>query len=228
MVSSTYIPSTIDEGAGAPAVPDDIEMVAALRRGDEDVFATLVEHYHGSMLRVALHYVSDTAHAEDVIQETWLGVLQGLDRFAGRSSLKTWIFHILTNIAITHGRRQRRTIPLSTLEPVADGTATPAVDPEHFTPEGHWRGMPQRWSDVPEARFLAAETREHIRAAIAALPPRLQQVIQLRDVEGWSAEETCAVFGISDGNQRVLLHRARAQVRRALECYLADTLTEDR
>jgi RNA polymerase sigma-70 factor (ECF subfamily) len=204
---------------------EDARLLEALRAGDEDAFRTVVRDLHASLIRVALMYVSSRAVAEEVVQETWLGVLRGLDRFEGRSSLKTWIFRILTNTAKTRGMREGRTIPLSALEQ-PDRVPEPALDPERFRSAddpswpGHWASPPAAW-DLPEERLLAAETRARIGAAIEALPATQRAVIRLRDVEGWSSEEVCNALDLRETNQRVLLHRARSKVRRALEGYLA-------
>lgn len=208
--------------------PDEQQLIAALRAGDESAFATLLNHYQSSMVRVAMMYVSDRAVAEDVTQETWLSVLRGLDGFEGRSSLKTWIFSILTNRAKTRAQREGRYVPLQWDD--QDEAAEPTVSPERFNPPDHPRwpnhwsdsAMPRSWDDIPEDRFLSLETQRIIREAIEALPLAQRQVITLRDVEGWPSEEICNVLGISETNQRVLLHRARAKVRRALEQYLED------
>jgi len=212
---------------GPPAPPDDLELVAALRRGDEAAFMALVERYQATMVRVALMYVADRAAAEEVVQEAWLGVLRGLDRFQGRSSLRTWIFRILTNRAKTRGVREQRTIPFSALADADDDADEPAVDPARFYPPEHqdhgwWVSYPARWDGLPESRLLAEETRAQIAAAITALPPNQRAVIALRDVEGWSSEEVCNILGISETNQRVLLHRARSKARSALERYLTE------
>lgn len=216
---------------GPPSLPpshDELRLVEALRRGDEAAFATLIEHYHTPLLRLATIYVSSRAVAEEVVQETWLGVLQGLARFEGRSSLKTWIFRILTNRAKTRGEREGRSIPFAALEGLDAEPGEPAVDPARFLPPdherwpGHWVSFPQSWDDVPERRLLSQETRAQIATAIEALPPHQRTVISLRDVEGWSADEVCSVLSISESNQRVLLHRARSKVRQALERYLSD------
>jgi RNA polymerase sigma-70 factor (ECF subfamily) len=195
-------------------------LVAAVRAGDERAFMRLVDAYGAQMLRVAMMYVATRAVAEEVVQETWLAVLTGLDRFEGRSSLKTWIFRILTNLAKTRGARERRTMPFSSLAGTED--EGPTVDPTRFEPAhsrwaGHWTSYPDRWSDCPEARLTSRATLESVRQAIAVLPPNYRAVITLRDVEGWDAAEVCEMLGINDVNQRVLLHRARAKVRRALE-----------
>jgi RNA polymerase sigma-70 factor (ECF subfamily) len=199
------------------------ETVAALKAGDESVFARLVREYHASLLRVAQIYVPSRAVAEEVVQETWLGVLNGIGRFEGRSSLKTWIFRILTNIAKTRAQREGRTLPFSAL---GDPARVPeaAVDAERFRgPDdpswpGHWSAHPEPWS--PEQRLLAGETREVIERAIEALPPAQRAVISLRDVEGWPSDEVCNALEVSETNQRVLLHRARSKVRQALENYV--------
>jgi RNA polymerase sigma-70 factor, ECF subfamily len=168
-------------------------------------------------------YVPSRAVAEEMVQETWLGVMRGLDRFEGRSSLKTWIFRILTNIAISGGSRERRSVPFSALAD-ADDAGGPSVDPDRFlAPDhdrypGHWALAPTRWA-TPEERLLAGETRGVILAAIEQLPPAQRAVIALRDVEGWPSEDVCAALELSEGNQRVLLHRARTRVRSALERY---------
>lgn len=216
-------------GAAAPVVApaaSELELVAALRRGDEAAFVQLVERYQHMMLRVAALYVHTPAAAEDVVQETWLGVLRSLDRFEGRSSLKTWIFRILTNRARSRGEREGRSIPFSVLAGGEDNDEA-AVEPERFLPpdherwSGHWSTLPQSWEGLPEQQLLARETIDLIKATIHVLPHAQQMVITLRDVEGWTSDEVCAILGLSDGNQRVLLHRARARVRRALERYFA-------
>ena len=201
----------------------DAEIVEALRAGDEATFAMLVAQYGASMLRVAQMYVRTRAVAEEVVQEAWLGVLRGIHRFEGRSTLKTWVFRILTNTAKTRGEREGRTVPFSALEGADDEAA---VEPERFQSEGrwadHWAAPPSPWTDIPENRLLSTETREVVARAIAALPPAQATVITMRDVEGFESEEVCNVLAISETNQRVLLHRARSKVRRALEDYLED------
>ena len=197
-------------------------MLAALRRGDEAAFVSLVDRYHATMLRLARVYVADEAVAEEVVQEAWLGVLHGLSRFEGRCALKTWIFRILTNVARTRGRREHRCIAFSRMEGADDGSGEPAVDPDHFAQDGHWAMAPQSWEEIPEERILAAETRAHIRAAVETLPARQKAVITLRDIEGWSADEVCNLLEITAIHQRVLLHRARSAVRQALDHYLTE------
>jgi RNA polymerase sigma-70 factor (ECF subfamily) len=212
---------------GAAASEGEAGLVEALRRGDEAAFVALVDRFHGTMVRVALLYVSERAVAEEVVQEAWLGVLQGVPRFEGRSSLKTWIFRILTNCAKTRGQREGRTVAFSALwNPDAEAVepAEPAVEPERFRPtdpwKDHWVSVPSSWEEVPEERFLSQETRAYVQQAIAALPPAQRAVITLRDVEQCPSEEVCHLLQISEANQRVLLHRARSKVRRALEQYL--------
>jgi RNA polymerase sigma-70 factor (ECF subfamily) len=200
------------------------QLVEALRAGDEAAFAQLVREYQPSLVRVARIYVSTQAAAEEVAAETWLAVLKGLDRFEGRSSLKTWIFRILTNIAKTRAQRDGRALPFSALQgpgrvPEAAVDADRFLDPEHPRWPGHWAVRPEPW---PEDALVAAETQAVVAEAIEALPPAQRAVISLRDVEGWSSEEVRNALELSETNQRVLLHRARSKVRRALESYLGE------
>jgi RNA polymerase sigma-70 factor (ECF subfamily) len=198
-------------------------LIAALRSGDQSAFTLVVDTYHARMLRVALAYISDGAVAEEIVQETWVRVLRSIDRFEARSTLKTWIFRILVNTALSWVTRERRSTPFSCLA-VEDADSQPAVEPERFRPAdalwpGHWNSFPASWSTTPETRLLSGETLAHIRAAIEDLPAGQKAVITLRDIEGWSADEVCNVLQISESNQRVLLHRGRSRVRRALERY---------
>jgi RNA polymerase sigma-70 factor (ECF subfamily) len=200
------------------------QLLEALRAGDEAAFAQLVREYQPSLVRVARIYVSTQAAAEEVAAETWLAVLNGLDRFEGRSSLKTWIFRILTNIAKTRAQRDGRTLPFSALQdpgrvPEAALDADRFLDPEHPRWPGHWAVRPEPW---PEDALVAAETQAVVAEAIEALPPAQRAVISLRDVEGWSSDEVRNALELSETNQRVLLHRARSKVRRALESYLGE------
>jgi RNA polymerase sigma-70 factor, ECF subfamily len=209
---------------------DDDVLVEALRRGDETAFLTLVGRYGPMMLRVAQTYVRSRAVAEEVVQETWLGVLSGIDRFEGRSSLKTWLFRILTNRAKTRGERESRSVPFSALagDEDDDGPSVPAdrfLGPDHPQWPGHWAASPSSWSAIPDERLMSHEVLEHVRAAIEELPIRQRQVISLRDVEGWSADEVCDLLALSEGNQRVLLHRARSKVRGSLERYFDGAVT---
>ena len=203
--------------------PEDRALVAALERGDAEAFASLVDRHSPAMIRVAGAYVPSRAAAEEVVQETWIAVMRGIDGFEGRSSLKTWIFRILTNLAMRSGARERRSTPFSALARAED-TAEPSVDPDRFLPPdhelfpGHWVNMPTSWP-TPEDGLLAGEMREVIAAAISALPDAQRTVIALRDVEGWASEEVCEALEISAGNQRILLHRARNRVRAAIEEY---------
>ncbi len=200
---------------------DDRRLVEALRSGDENAFASLLNCYHAPLFRLALAFVPSRAVAEEVVQETWLGVLQGISGFEGRSSLKTWIFQILTNRAKTRGTQERRSMPFTPLESSESDSEVPAVDPAWFASDGHWVNHPQRWDeDTPEKLLLSKEARVYIEKAIEALPPNQRKVITFRDVEGLSSEEVCNILEISETNQRVLLHRARSSVRRMLERYL--------
>jgi len=200
----------------------DAELVAKLRAGDEETFRRLVREWHAGLLRVAQIFVPTRALAEEVVQETWLRVLGALERFEGRSSLKTWVYRILVNTAKTRAQREGRVIPFSSLH---DPARIPeaSVDPARFLPADHDRN-PGAWSspppDLPEERLIAAETREVIARAIDALPANQRAVISLRDVEGWSSDEVRNALDLSEVNQRVLLHRARSKVRQALEDYL--------
>jgi RNA polymerase sigma-70 factor, ECF subfamily len=197
------------------------ELVAALQAGDEAAFTLLVDELGPSMLRVARMYVSTRAVAEEVVQETWLAVLTGIDRFEGRSALKTWIFRILANRAKTRGEREGRTVPFSSLGG-GDDADERAVDPDRFLADGHWGSPPTGWAELPEARLVGKETLEVVQAAIEALPETQRAVITMRDVDGWDSEEVRNVLGLGESNQRVLLHRARSKVRRAIEAYLED------
>jgi RNA polymerase sigma-70 factor (ECF subfamily) len=203
-------------------VTDDVTLVEALRRGDEKAFAELVARHHSALLRLAMSYVATKEQAEDAVQETWMGVLSGIDRFEGRSSLKTWIFRILVNRAKTKGVRERRSVPFSSLE--GDGDEhEPSVDPARFhgTPSaGFWSAPPESWAGIPEDRLLSGETRAVVDEAIATLPDSQRAVITLRDIKGFTAQEACDVLGLTEANQRVLLHRARSKVRARLEEYL--------
>lgn len=207
---------------------DDLALVARLRAGDEAAFLSLVEHVQPSMLRVARMYVSTAAVAEEVVQETWLGVLRGLDRFQGRSSLRTWIFRILTNIAKTRGQREGRSLPFASL--AGDDLDAPAVEPDRFdvsaaSAHGHWSTLPDDWTGIPEDRLLGRETLAVIGRAIGELPPMQAEVIRLRDALGWTSEEVRNALDLTETNQRVLLHRARAKVRSALEAYFSSGTT---
>jgi len=209
----------------------DAALIASLRAGDESAFTSLVDMYSAAMLRLARMYVRTQAAAEDVVQEAWLGVLKGLDRFEGRSSLKTWIFRILTNLAKTRGERESRSVPFSSLGTDGEDGEGRAVDPDRFFPPGSesvgaWASPPTPWEDVPEERLLSHETQDFVAKTIEMLPEQQRTVITLRDVEGWSSEEVRNVLDITETNQRVLLHRARSKVRAALERYLDQGQTD--
>ena len=201
-----------------PPASDDAATLAALRAGDEAAFTMLVERYHNSMVRLATAYVPSHAVAEEVAQEAWLGVLNGLQRFEGRSSLKTWIFRILTNIAKTKGVRENRSIAFSSVFDDAGGDE-PSVDADRFASEGHWLLAPSGWGDSPEDKLETAECQALITETIETLPVNQREVIRLRDVLGFTSEEVCNALEVSETNQRVLLHRARSRVRKALEQY---------
>jgi RNA polymerase sigma-70 factor (ECF subfamily) len=209
------------------SVDPDAELLARLRRGDEMAFRTLVDRYGASMLRVARLHVRDREAAAEVVQETWLALVRGLEQFEERSTLKTWLFRILTNRAKTRGEREGRSVPFSALVVAAVSGQDPAVDADRFqgpgdAEPGHWAASPRAWQTLPDEHLLSQETLRRVSEAIELLPPAQRAVIRLRDVEGWDAEEVCAVLELSPGNQRVLLHRARSKVRSALEHYIGD------
>jgi RNA polymerase sigma-70 factor, ECF subfamily len=200
---------------------EDAELVERLRARDERAFAELVEAWSPSMLRLARMHVPSQAVAEEVVQEAWLGVLQGIDRFEGRSSLKTWVFRILLNRAMTRGVREARSVPFAALA-AREAAADEPVDADRFTRDGAWASPPRRWEDSPELKTRSDETLAVARAAIEQLPPMQRLVITMRDLEGFPSDETCNALDITETNQRVLLHRARAKVRAALEEHLGD------
>jgi RNA polymerase sigma-70 factor (ECF subfamily) len=198
---------------------DEDTLLQALRDGDERIFAELVERWSGMMLRVAQAHVDSHAVAEEVVQEAWLTVVRDLERFQGRSSLKTWVLGIVINMARSRGRTERRTVPIP-----ADAGGEAVVDPARFRPPhaarwpGHWAVPPTPWP-APEEALLAGEARDVVVETVRNLPAAQREVIVLRDLAGMSADETCNVLGLTDTNQRVLLHRARSRVRTALEQY---------
>jgi RNA polymerase sigma-70 factor (ECF subfamily) len=194
--------------------PSDARLVDGLRAGDEEAFRTLMREYGAAMLRVAQMYVPSRAVAEEVVQEAWLGVLKGIGRFEGRSSLKTWLFRIVANTAKTRGVRESRSIPFSSLGD--DDEA--AVDPDRFLGSGE--RFPGHWAVPPEGHLLGQEAMEVIAREIDRLPPAQRAVITLRDVQGFSSEEVRNALDLTETNQRVLLHRARSKVRSALEEYM--------
>jgi RNA polymerase sigma-70 factor (ECF subfamily) len=191
------------------------------------VFAELVDRYHTPLKRLARSFGANEAVADEIVQETWLAAIQGIDRFEERSSLKTWLFTILKNQARHRAAREKRTVPFSSLpqrERDDAGSGGPVVDPDRFGGDdsvwpGHWANPPRAWEE-PERRLASMEARDQIRGAIAGLPPRQQVVVALRDVEGLSSDEVCEVLEISEANQRVLLHRGRSTVRNVLEGYV--------
>lgn len=202
------------------ALPPDAELAGLLLAGDEAAFAQVVGAWSPGMRRLARVYVSTEESAAEVVQEAWLAVVQSVGTFAGRSSLRTWVYRIVANIAQRRGGREARAVPATGL---GDGSE-PTVDPARFAPPGHphaghWQHPPLPW---PEQALLAAEVRAEVAAAVAGLPARQRVVITLRDVHGYDAAEVCSILEISAANQRVLLHRARAAVRTCLERYLAD------
>jgi RNA polymerase sigma-70 factor (ECF subfamily) len=201
---------------------DEAELLERLRARDEGAFAELVRAWSPSMLRLARMHVSSAAVAEEVVQEAWLGVLEGIDRFEGRSSLKTWVFRILVNRAMTRGVREARSVPFATLAARDAAGDEPAVDPDRFTRDGAWASPPRRWEDSPELALRSEETLAVVRAAIEQLPPAQRLVITMRDLEGFGSAETCNALDLSETNQRVLLHRARAKVRAALERHFGE------
>jgi RNA polymerase sigma-70 factor (ECF subfamily) len=206
------------------AVSEDAQLVTALRLGDERAFGEVVDRYSSSLLRLARDFVRTRSVAEEVVQETWLAVLQGIDRFEGRSSFKTWLFRILVNKAKTRGQREARTLPFSSFE---TGGEEPVVPEERFrAPDnqwaGHWASPPLPLRDVPEERLLSGELRSRLAEALQALPDTQRVVVTLRDVAGYDSEEVCELLAISEGNQRVLLHRGRSRLRSALEQYVVE------
>jgi RNA polymerase sigma-70 factor, ECF subfamily len=207
------------------ATTDETALVAALQARDEAAFVALVNEHGAAMRRFALTFVRTSGVADEVVQEAWIGVLQGIERFEGRSSLKTWLFQIVANKAKTRAAKEARSLPFSAI--AADRDDAAAVSPDRFqgpgsTHPGGWVSFPQPWTHIPEQQLLSQETRAIIDAAIERLPDAQRLVITLRDVEGWPAEEVCNVLELSETNQRVLLHRARSRVRAALERYFAE------
>jgi RNA polymerase sigma-70 factor (ECF subfamily) len=196
-------------------VDKDAELVARLRAGEEQAFVALAARHHSVMLRLARTYVASQAVAEEVVQDTWLGVLRGLDGFAGRSSFRTWLLSILVNRARSTGVREHRS--------VAVGDVGPAVDSARFDVSGAWMSPPQHWIEDSDDRLLAQGLAERIQTVLHELPPRQREVVMLRDVDGLSGQEVCKVLEISEANQRVLLHRGRSHLRQSLEAELGAT-----
>jgi RNA polymerase sigma-70 factor (ECF subfamily) len=191
----------------------DIEQLSRLRSGDEEAFVMLVARYQRSMLRLARSMVSSDAVAEEVVQDTWLGVVRGIDRFEGRSSFKTWLFSILVNRARSAGSAEHPNTPIEALH---------AVDPSRFDAQGQWADPLERWSEDSEDRLDAGALTPILNSALDDLPPRQRQVVVLRDVEGLTNAETCSALSISSGNQRILLHRGRSRLRGMLEAKMGE------
>jgi RNA polymerase sigma-70 factor (ECF subfamily) len=205
-------------GADQSDYSDDAVLVAALRAGDEAAFGWLVDQHDGPLRRLARTFVATQTAADEVVQEMWLAVIEGIDRFEQRSSLRTWITRILMNKARTRGVRDRRSVPFSSTFP-----ADRFLPPDHPEWPGHWATPPPSWDELPPECLEAQETLGRVRAAIDELPPLHRQVITLRDIDGWPPDEICTVLDLTPANQRVVLHRARARVRSALESYLTGT-----
>jgi RNA polymerase sigma-70 factor, ECF subfamily len=196
------------------------DLLRRLRAGEREAFLHLVESLHGPLIRLAMTFVPSRAVAEEVVQETWVGVLNGLARFEGRSSVKTWIFRILTNRAKTRGEREQRIWPLSAVE-TTDGDTSPVVDSGRFNDNGLWRLAPRRWEDdTPERLVANARAMERLKTALDELPLAQRAVVTLRDIEGLDATDVCNILEITETNQRVLLHRARSRLRSTLEDFV--------
>ena len=225
---SLMLHPTHDNSGASDAESKERELLQALRNGDETAFSSLVDRYHTRLLRLARAYVPSEAVSEEVVQETWLGVLEGIHRFEGRSSLKTWIFQILTNRAKTRGKRENRSVSFSEATPHSDGEEDFALEPERFHTSGHltghWAISPTTWEkNTPERLLLSKEGIAQLEKAIQTLRANQRQVMILRDIEGIDSEEICKILNITPTNQRVLLHRARSKVRWALNDYLQDS-----
>ncbi len=226
LVQDTYkMPETKALRNRSKVTYEELELIEALRKGEETAFSTLIEHYHGRLLRLAQTFVSNQAVAEEVVQDTWMAVLEGIHRFEGRSSLKTWIFQILKNLAKTKGKREHRYVPFSDVASSTDQEEVGTMEPERFHTSGHltghWAIPPTTWDEnTPERLLVSKESLAQIEQAIQTLPPNQRQVIILHDIEGSDSEEVCQILNITSTNQRVLLHRARSKVRQALNQYL--------
>jgi len=220
-----------DDPVRAPESYTEDDLLRRLRSGDEQAFDRVVRTWSPSMRRMARGFVSTDASAQECVQDAWLGVIKGLASFEGRSTLRTWAFRILVNIAKTRAVREHRTTPLSSL--AAEDETGPTVDPSRFRPRddperpGTWTsaGEPRPWETDPETGALSGELRDVVSAAVEALPARQREVVVLRDIQGFGSEEVCEILGLTAQNQRVLLHRGRARVRAALEAYYAGEST---
>jgi RNA polymerase sigma-70 factor, ECF subfamily len=205
---------------------DEEQLLTELRKGDEEAFCALVRRHTPSMTRVAMAFVSRRAVADEVVQETWLNVVRSLDAFEARSSLRTWIYTILGNCARRRAEQEQRLVPLSEIAAAEASGDELGVSRDRFFESGRWAGMwstaVSRWEDLPENRIVSRELRTTLLEAIDALPRMQRAVITLRDIEGWSPEEVCEYLGLANGNQRILLHRARAAARSAIERYLEE------
>ncbi len=195
------------------------DMVERLLNRDEDAFRELLDKYHTPLMRLAMAFVSDRATAEEVVQETWVAVFKGLPKFEGRSSLKTWIFRILTFQAQKRAVREARMISMTDWSEKMDD----AVDPNSFTQAGQWARPPTQWGKNPEDRLMRADVLEAIEKFVATLPPAQQAVLVMRDVEGWPSKDVCELLELTPGNQRILLHRARQKMRDMLNEYFIET-----
>jgi RNA polymerase sigma-70 factor, ECF subfamily len=209
-------------------VSDERLLIQRLRAREERAFVELIERYYGYLLPLADFYVSNRAVAEEVVQEAWLAVLKGIDRFEERSSFKTWISRIVMNLARTRGVRESRMIPFSDFADNEAGSPDSAVDPDRFRDAmddypDHWSVGPRPWSSNPEAELLTSETMGVLDGAVKLLPEAQRLVLTMRDVNGWTPEEVCNALGISETNQRVLLHRARSKVRGILENHYSNS-----
>jgi RNA polymerase sigma-70 factor (ECF subfamily) len=204
------------------------QLVLLLRAGDEVVFARLIDTYTPTMQRVARTYVASREVAEDVVQDTWLAVLEGIDRFEERSSLRSWLFRILVNIAKTRGAREHRSVPMSSMNAGLISESGPTVEPSRFLPADHtrwprhWAHPPERWPDSPERTLLSAELIALAQQELEQLPERQRAVVMLRDLADYDSDEVCSLLDLTAANQRVLLHRGRARIRQALEDYVSD------
>jgi len=226
-VESDRVESEVEISGRHPSdSSEDAALVERLRKRDEGAFLEIVQRHHAGLVRLAQSFVNNRAVAEEVAQETWVAVLRGIDRFEGRSSLKTWIFQILVNRAKNRGAREARSINFSGMNDANSESGFSSVDPSRFLSSddshcpGGWASRPQQWDITPERLLLSQECQAFIEQAIASLPQLQKEVITLRDVQGWDNDEICSLFGISQANCRVLLHRARSRVRQALENYL--------